>query len=571
MAVADYYFDDPRLILVPTEHLTPAGMTAGFAALLAAKRGWTPERVALFDAAFSLYWSRSAALAARTQTWLPPRRRHVAMVTDPLSVRPYVQLLNSSAWMLYEADFDPSLSHPEFAAYLLVHGDRMAVSGEVTSAAIHTAAWWLERTDEECAAFAAAAGRSTRPDAEAFRALAAATGWLRQLRHETLRPLVVLSPHRPIPGTGLLVPRALEADPPALVARWTTAARGALDAYRVAWRSSDARAVAAVCDWLAAEAPPLLVTARDGQIVWDPDAPGRTGMLHDELRDADAVAVRSIAADLEVIDHHTRAFHAALADPEALPAPGPRTDQTGYSYLHRERRLVAYNLHEPGMERLAGPPLPYERHMLGARTWHEWGHLADRAGWVPRTAPPARFDELKSALAAELDAVIAAAPAGVREATRADVSALAAGASAGAGLTRIVLGRMPDYRANLVARRFMSEPERETYVRHNIRTLEPEYPPAQLWRMLVRYLYELQYLGAGLGSRGIVDPRAYLVGSTWFDVDFFASGALDEARFDALATAVARLSACYAADESRFVSGGSEASWRRACIPTDPP
>jgi hypothetical protein len=155
----------------------------------------------------------------------------------------------------------------------------------------------------------------------------------------------------------------------------------------------------------------------------------------------------------------------------------------------------------------------------------------------------------------------------VRALTRADVLELGAGDSAGTALTRLLLTRMPDYRSNLVARRFMSELERETYVRQNIRTLRPEYPPGRLWRMLVRYLYEYQYLGPGLGSRAITDPRGYLAGSTWFADDFFASGALDEARFDALARAVARLCACYAVDESRFVTAGSGASSRPACTP----
>ncbi len=119
-------------------------------------------------------------------------------------------------------------------------------------------------------------------------------------------------------------------------------------------------------------------------------------------------------------------------------------------------------------------------------------------------------------------------------------------------LTRILLSRMPDYRANLVARRFMSDAERETYVRHNIRTLRPEYARPRLWRMLVRYLYEYQYLGPGLGLSAVPDPRAYFVHSTWFDVDFLAAGVLDEARFDTLAEAVASLCACYAVDDTRF-------------------
>jgi hypothetical protein len=566
VTLADYYLDDPRVVLVPIEHLTPEGMTREFAAWVGERCGWTAARVALFDAAFALYWTRSAALAARTPTWVAPRLRHVAVVIDPLAVRPYVQLLNSSAWLLHASDLDPELSHAEFAAYLLVHGDRMAVSGEVTTAAVHTAAWWLERTDEECAAFAAAAGRSPRPDAGAFRAVAGALGWLRELRHETLRPLVVLSPHRPLPGTGLLVPRAREAEPPALVARWADEARRALGAYRAVWRAPGTAAVARLSDWLAGTAPPLVVTAHGNRIVWDPERADRVDALRGELRDADAVAVEAIAADLGAVDRHTRAFHAALADPGALPAPAENTQQSGYTYLHRERRLVAYNLHEPDMERLAGRSLPFGRHMLGARTAHEWAHLAERAGWVPRIVPPERLAELRADVARELDAAIAAASEGVRERTRADLRELAADGSAGTALTRILVTRMPDYRANLVARRFMSEAERETYVRHNVRTLRPEYPPVRLWRMLVRYLYEYQYLGPGLGSRAIADPRAWLARSTWFDADFFASGALDEHRFEVRVGAVARLCACWAVDDRRFVSAsGSGASSRRAC------
>jgi len=556
VAPADYYLHDPRLVLVPIEHLTPAGMTPAFAALLAARAGWTPERTALFDAAFTLYWTRSMELARRTRTWPPPRRRHVGIVVEPLAVRPYVQLLNTSAWTLYASDFDPALSHPEFAAYLFAHGDRMALTGEVATAVVHTAAWWFERSEEDRAAFAAAAARSPRPDADGFRALAGAIPWLRELRHETLRPLVILSPHRPVPGTGLLVPRALEAEPPTLVARWTRAASAALERHRAAWRAPDAGAATALADWLVGERPALLVTRQQGRIVWDPDAPDRLAALRAELRAADGAAVRAIADDLRVVEQHTRAFLDALVDPGALPAPAANTDQSGYTYLHRERRLIAYNLHEPGMERLTGPSLPYARLMVGARTAHEWGHLADGAGWVPRVAPRAEFAELRAAFAAELDAVIAAAPTRVRGLTGPDLRHLAAGGSPGAGLARVLVTRMPDYRANLVARRFMRDDERETYVRHNIRTLRPEYPAAALWRMLVRYLYEYQYLGSVLGSATVADRRAFLVYSTWFDADFFATGALDEARFDALAAAVTRLCACYALDERRFRFAG---------------
>ena len=103
---------------------------------------------------------------------------------DPLGVRPYVSLLNTSTWLLYASDVDPACSDPELLACLLAHGDWMAQTGEVAFAAVRGAAWWLERTDDECAAFAAAVARSARPDAAAWRALADALPWLRRLHHD---------------------------------------------------------------------------------------------------------------------------------------------------------------------------------------------------------------------------------------------------------------------------------------------------------------------------------------------------------------------------------------------------
>jgi hypothetical protein len=151
---------------------------------------------------------------------LPPRLPHVALATEPYHDPPYVQLLNTSAWLLYDADVDPERSQPEFLAYLLAHGDRMAASGEVTLAALHTAAWWLERSDDECDAFTAAAargrpsGRRRVPGARRRAPVAACAP------HETLRP----------PTTGEAAPRdprqrppragRARGRPPALAARW---------------------------------------------------------------------------------------------------------------------------------------------------------------------------------------------------------------------------------------------------------------------------------------------------------------------------------------------------------------
>lgn len=550
LPLSDYYFSDSRVALVPIEHLNPAGVSGAFAAVLRERAGWRADQVDLLDAAFALYWTRTAALAARTPTWAPPRLRHIAVVGAALAVHPYAQLLNTSAWTLYAADLDPVVSHPEFAAYLLAHGDRMAMTGEVTMAGLHHAAWWFERTDDECAAFASAAQRSQRPDADAYRTLADALPWLRVLRHEVLRPAPT-GGHRAVPGTGLLVPDVVAAEPPALVERWMAAARAAVADYEASWRGADAEALHGVLDWLAGRAPPLLVLSRR-RVLWDPQYPGRCGALRSTLKHACGAAVRDLHRDLEVAAEHTRRFLAALAQPDALPGVAAATEQRGYVFLHHQRRLLAYDLDEPGIDRRGGPALPYARAMLGARAVHEWAHLAVDAGWVPCRDDGA-LRRHNHALAALLDAAISAAPAHVAAETAADLATLTGSeraASPGAALAGLLARRLSDFQANLLAQRFLADAERETYVRQNIRTLRPDYPTTARWRMLARYLYEYQYLRFS----AVADRRTFFLRSTWFDTDFFASGALTEACFDELAAAVAAICDCYAVDESRFRS-----------------
>jgi hypothetical protein len=70
--------------------------------------------------------------------------------------------------------------------------------------------------------------------------------------------------------------------------------------------------------------------------------------------------------------------------------------------------------------------------------------------------------------------------------------------------------------------------------------------------MLIRYLFEYQYLMPALGLTRLEDPRSFFFHSTWFADDFLATGVVDEARFDALALAVARLCACHAVDAARL-------------------
>jgi len=276
MQLAEYCFGTPGVLLIPVEHLSPRGVSAVFAAALQRRAGWSAAHVALVDAGFSRYWQRSTALAAQTRSWPAPRRRHMALLADERVAHPYVQLLNVGAWTLYACDVDPQHSDAELLAYLLAHGDRMAERGEVTQAAVRNAAWWLQRNDAECAAFVRAAQRSTRPDAAAFRLLAAAVAWLRRLHHASLHPDRP-APARAIPDSELSVPPELIDEPPRLVEAWTAVARATVAAHAAAWRAPDAAAATALCEWLAADAPSLLITARNGRIVWDCDTPDRLG------------------------------------------------------------------------------------------------------------------------------------------------------------------------------------------------------------------------------------------------------------------------------------------------------
>jgi hypothetical protein len=550
LILADYYRHDPRVLLVPAEHLASAGIEPAFGEFLRAEVGWSAGQLALVSAGFATYWSRSSDLAARTTTWVPPRRRNLGILIDPdpLAVRPYVQILNTSTWLLYPSDVDPARSNAEFLAYLLAHGDRMASTGEVTQAAVQNAAWWFDRSAAECDAFGAGARDSTRPDGEAYRALHAALPWLRQLRHDDLRPLTVVSPHRSIPTTGLLVPREHEAQPPRLVTTWTTAATNALKQYRAHWRSTAPAAVTALCTWLDTGAPPLLIMGQDERILWDPAQAAQVGAVRDVLRQADEAALAGIAGDLATIADHTQKFLGTLVDPTALPAPAANTEHSGLTFLHRTHRLVAYRLFEPGMERLQGPPLPYERAMVGARTVHEWAHLADTAGWIPRTVPPDDWKARRAALAVQLEALIERAPAAVQRQTAADRAELARERPVGEALVRILVSRLPDYRANLLSQHYLSEAERETYVRHNIRTLRGEYPRARLWRRLLRYVFEYQYLRFS----HLPEPRAYFLHTTSFQHDFVDAGLCDLDTFEAVTAAVSALCDAYAVDHTRF-------------------
>jgi hypothetical protein len=556
MRLAEYCRGESGFLLLPIEHLSSEGSDAELAAFLQNECCWSSERVALVDAALVLYWSRSQTLAKQTGAWPRPRIRNLGVAKDTASLRPYAQVLNTSTWSLYDCDLDADNSHPEFVAYLLALGDWMAVTGEITQAPVLSASWWISADETACRAFKEAAKRSQRPDADALRAVAGALPWLTNLRQRRLRPASSDEVVRDIPGTGIQVPVHHQAKPPRLVEACKRAAVNAVAAHHDAWRGDGTQSVRELLGWLRDKAPLVLVTGGEGETLWDNAVPAATDAFAGALESADPIAVTSIRADLTLIDEHSRRFLAALTNPDVLqPADGTLTEG-GYAYIHPGRCMIAYNLFEPGMERLSGPPLPFERAMLGARVLHEWAHLADDAGLVRSTLEDIRLSGLRAELATELAAAVEECSAEAAATARSDLDDLCAGRSPGDALAELLLARLPDYRANLIARPFMSPSERETYARHNIRSLRNEYAAAQSWRAIVRYVYEYQYLLPGLALTSIDEPYRYFATSTGFASDFVETNMIGQVRFLNIAAALEKLLEAYAVDSASI-------TWKR--------
>ncbi len=541
------------LFLVPIEELSASGISASYARHLCERRGISPEWIELFDRAFALYWTRALELAARDpRHWLPPRVQDVCVVLDPTRVRPFFQPLGRSSCLVDHGDFEPRTSSLEFAAYQFFLVERMALLGQVAPAVVHDLGYWLLRTREELADFEAGCRRARNGEAHGFRALAKAMEWIPRLHHETLRPppRIASEPCTPLAGTGVLLPQRLRGELEGLVRRWTGAAEARVSAFRAAHAHRSGGEADELVERLRAERPLLLVTGRGGEILWDPESPERVDRVRAELGRITSSAARRLQEDWSVVSARSRAFLESLVRPDELPAPPASIDQHGLSYIHRERKLVAYGLHESGAERMREPAPPFEGWMLGARTIHEWGHLAVDAGWVP--VPLHRQDELdraRSELAELFEAIVAGAPAALRAHAAGELAVLRdSPGGIGHGLVAIPLERMSDWQSNLLAQRYLPRVESETYVRNNVRSLLRELPATRLFQALARYAFEYQYLAFGLPR----DARRYFLSSTWFGEQFLARQVLDEAQLDRLLELVTRLCRCHEVDESRF-------------------
>lgn len=550
MSLSDFYFAYPQVFLIPVEHLSPTGMSASFARLAQEGRGVSAGWVELFDQAVAQYFERVTMLAERApKYWRKPRLANVCMVQDAEHTRPYYQPFSQSSWLLYQSDFDPECSNVEHATYQLVHVERLGLTGDAGMTWIHNLSYFVARSAEERAAFAAGCEASPRPDADAFRALGKLMDVVGSLYHDQLRPRPA-SPEMRIARieiAGLRAPEEHREAIQALAEDCLAATHNVIHRYYQAQQrggSLDQPEVALV-DWLENTRPMVLLTDHLGGTVWDPDRADDVIGLRVILEGIPSRAAESLREDWSLIDRHSRAFLAALVDPDDLELPSDALDQEDGIYIHSKRKIIAYCLAQPGLKTLAEEAPPYHRMLVGARTIHEWGHLAVDAGMV---AVPVQLEESHEQARGELveifDEIVASAPGDQRAIADREVELLG---REGLRLGDMPLQRVGDYQANVLARAFLSIGEMEAYIRANVRPLVDDKEIGPYLR-LARHAYEYQYLLLS----GIDDPFRYLVSSTWFAEEYFETGIVSEAKARELFGAVTALFDCYEVDTTRI-------------------
>ncbi|MRG92229.1 hypothetical protein [Polyangium spumosum] len=558
MNLERFYMAHPGAFLVPAEHLDEEGI-GGLAReereLLTGRVGLSEEHIALFNRGYRLYRERAASLHARAPgSWLPPRKAHLLLVTDPARVRPYSQPFLGTTWFLYASDLDPSRSHEEYVCHQLFHVERLAFLKALRAAVCFNLSYFLDRTEDELHDFSRAASRATRPDAPAFLALARALPWIRTLYHLPLREP---PPERTeglghVDGADLLIPREARPDLLALFGAFDAAAREMEAAFFVAQAAAPAEGPAPVdlvCRFLAEERPDVVLVDTAGNTVYRPEDADKL----DDARVALAPLVstrvaESLVADLRTVSDKSRAVLGSLRDPDVLPRTSAEVDADGGVYMRADLRRIVYELRQPGFDPLREEAPPYHRELLAARVVHEWGHLVHEAGLVRVPEENRRqYDAALSSVHSTWEVILAQMPARLAEDVKEELDALGADpARPWEALTRVMLTRIPDFAANLFFLRYLRPAEARAYLHANVRhhMNEDLGPLAQL----TRYALEISYLDLA----GIPDPIPHFVETTYFDGYFIKPQVCGERQLRDLRDAMAQLCSAYQVDASAF-------------------
>lgn len=555
-AVLDRFcFAHSELFVIPVDELDETGISGRFAEVITRERSLGAGLIELFNRAYAAYWKRAGELYQRApDAWFPPRLQNLCIATDPAAARPYHQPFYKASWLLYASDFDPDVSGLEFATYQLLHAERLGTSGDIAKAIIGAMSYWLVRSEAEVDSFCRDARRATRPDAEVFERLADALPWVRRLYHPSLRPPPD-TPNEvihPVKEAAILVPESVRASLQALVPPLREATARVLREHAEAtMRMRTPRGTSTQADeigeWLRERRPPIVIEDGEGWTLWDRATPDDLQDLRRSLEGTRDPIAESLRADLQVVAHYTERFLESLRWPDRLPRSTDEVDRQGGVYLQDERRLIVYCLTQPGLDARTEVAPAYHRMLLAARTIHEWGHLAEAAGWI--AVPESRRDEWRQAqeeVATAVEILLAATPPPFQQGARSEAGALMQ--TPGRLLTERVLSRMSDYLSNLLAKRYLDPIELEAYVRANVHAhFDEGLTPLQL---LGRHAYEYQYLRLGI----TLDPMRYFLESTWFGTYFVDTGVIVREHLMGLFDAVGRLCDCYEIDDAAFVS-----------------
>ena len=551
--LVDYCCSQEGLFVIPIEVLSVSGIDPAFGNALEERGCVDAAWVTRFNRAWSDYCTRARTLSVRDPgMWLPPRPQHIAIVTEPENMRPYFQPFHQNSWLLYLQDFDSSSSSHEFSVFQFFQAERMGMVGSIVPAMNANLPYFLTLSSGQRKDFKRGCELTDRPDMGAWRALGTAQSWLKNLFHEKFRPpRAGMSGMRIQRENGLILPQTDQVRISDLQKAWVESAEKVFAVYRMRSGSESRSSADELFDWLSKKRPQALITGENGVILWDPEKPDQCDELRERLATLTERGSDRIRQDLEVVDHCSSRFLAALTDPGSLASPAPYMTEGGLTYIHPERRLIAYDI-GPGRNenRLWESSPPFERLMLAARTIHEWGHLAAESGWVvvPESKTQQR-EELIQKLSNLFDEILAKASPAVRNLTRDQEKRLSEKhGSLGAGLLAAMLKRIEDYMANLVASRFLNPDEMDTYVRNNVASRTTEYTPDRVYLQLIRMVYEYQYLAL---SR-IENPKKWFFESTWIKPIFIDRGILTRTQFEQIVDLVAEICGCFEIDETRF-------------------
>lgn len=555
-----YCLSQPGVITIPIEALSDQGLNKQWQIELSHHPVFSQQAVELFSKAYALYWQRAKWLyKTAPQYWFPPRAQHICIVTDPDLIRPYFQPFNKNSWLLYSSDFNPETSNIEFAAYQFVHVERMWLLQQIDPVLYFNFSYFLNLNNDQVQGFTDGCQQTTRPDGDGFRTLARVMPDIRQLYHQSLKkPQTRLSNVRVMQDTGLIISAAIFPPLNQLQQTWSQTAQCTITRHQESHDVKARQAGNKLCQWLIDKQPHLLITGDiDGDpngVLWSPDSANKSDRLKAVITQASESAELCILEDLKTIDYHSQRFLNSLRQPEQLTDPPSYMTEGGLSYIHKDYKLVAYNLsQDKNQARLWQPTPPYERFMLAARTVHEWGHLAAESGWV--VVPEefqAKRQQLEQSLAALFDQIHSRTPIKIQTQIAPEVARLQAETgSLGQTLLKRMLVRIEDYMANLVAVRFLSPDEMDTYVRNNVHCHLQNYSSEGIYMQLIRLAYEFQYLSL---SR-IENPLEWFYSSTWFVEYFVDNGIISKALFEQLTGVVGEICDCYSVAESKFDFG----------------